>query len=198
MPETIQQPQDAALAAEPVAETSQSSEEQNGRRPSPERSERLLTQEDVDRIIRERLERERRAWEQRLEVERDEALKAREEAEKRAAEAMTMAEAKVVALTLQARPDRIDDIVGKLDLASLVDESGSPKREAIETALKDVLERYPEWRSDSKPPRSGGDFARGEGARTFTAAEVAAMTPEQYEQHRDEILAAMREGRIVR
>jgi ATP/maltotriose-dependent transcriptional regulator MalT len=51
------------------------------------------------------------------------------------------------------------------------------------------------YRQRSGAP-SGGDFSKaGEGKRSFTAAEVRAMSAAEYTSHREEIMAAMREGR---
>jgi len=73
--------------------------------------------------------------------------------------------------------------------------------EAISAAVKALKAEVPELFGPAQPPaRSGGDMSGSGGdKRTWTRAQVAelAKDPKKYAEHREEINAAMRDGRIV-
>lgn len=142
---------------------------------------RTFTQEDLDRLIQQRLQRERKKWEQQLEEERKKAamteaerLKAeKEEAERRAQEAQQQAarrlvqvEAKVVAMELGVKPDRIPYILRLADLSSVdMDDSGQVDAKALRAAIEAVLKDVPELKgAEQAPGKSGADFTGGSGA----------------------------------
>src|SRR5690606_21437629 len=92
------------------------------------------TQEELDRIIQQRLQRERKKWEQQIEEERRKAamteaerLKAeKEEAERKAQETQAaahrriiQAEAKAQALALGVRPERLEYALRLADLSEV-------------------------------------------------------------------------------
>lgn len=136
---------------------------------------KTFTQEDLDRLIQQRLQRERKKWEQQLEEERKKAamteaerLKAeKEEAERRAQEAQASAnqrlinaEARVQAVTLGIRPERVAYALKLADLSAVdVDDSGNPDEAAIKAALEAVLKDLPELKGAPAPQGpSGADF----------------------------------------
>lgn len=173
---------------------------------------KTFTQADVDRIVQERLAREKQRHEQELEAERQKAgmqeterLKLeKEQAEKAAADAraeaeraVIAAETKLAAVALNTRADRLDDVAAKVDVAGLELVDGKLDGDKVRAAVQAVLEQYPEWKQGpTQQGSSGGDQGSDSGPRSFTAAEVAAMTAEEYAKNRDEIMAAMRSGRL--
>lgn len=139
---------------------------------------KTFTQEDLDRLIQQRLQRERKKWEQQLEEERKKAamteaerLKAeKEEAERRAQEAqasanqrLLQAEAKVVALELGVKADRIPYVLRLADLSDVeVGDDGNIDAKALRDAVEAVLRDLPELKAVAQPPGpSGGDFNGG-------------------------------------
>lgn len=141
---------------------------------------KTFTQDELDRLIQQRLQRERKKWEQQLEEERRKAamteaerLKAeKEEAERRAQEAqqqaaqrLIQAEAKVVAVEAGVKPDRIPYVLRLADLSSVdVDENGQVDATALRAAIEAVLRDVPELKgATTAPGKSGADFTGGTG-----------------------------------
>src|SRR5690606_30749699 len=136
-----------------------------------------FTQEELDRLIQQRLQRERKKWEQQLEEERRKAqmteaerLKAeKEEAERRAKEAeaaanqrLIQAEAKVVALELGIKPERVAYAIRLANLSDVeVGENGKVDTKALKAALEQVIKDIPELKGTSTPAKSGADFQGG-------------------------------------
>jgi len=101
---------------------------------APKSDVKTITQEELDRIIQQRLQRERKKWEQQIEEERRKAamteaerLKVeKEEAERKAQEAQAaanrriiQAEAKAQALALGVRPERLEYVLRLADLSEI-------------------------------------------------------------------------------
>lgn len=140
---------------------------------------KTFTQDELDQIIQRRLARERKQWEQQLEEERkkakmDEAERLRvekEDAEKRAQEAhaaanqrIIAAEAKVQAVALGVKPERVAYALKLADLSEVeVGDNGDPDTAAIKTAIEAVLNDLPELRGSVAPPKSGSEFQGGQG-----------------------------------
>lgn len=138
---------------------------------------KTFTQAELDAIIAKRLARERKAWEQQLEEERKKAqmteaerLKAeKEEAERRAKEAeaaanqrLIQAEAKVVALELGIKPERVAYAIRLANLSDVeVGENGQVDTKALKAALEQVIKDIPELKGTSTPAKSGTDFQGG-------------------------------------
>lgn len=151
------------------------------RQPAPtgggDKGGKVFTQEELDAIIAKRLARERKAWEQQLEEERRKAqmteaerLKAeKEEAERRAKEAeaaanqrLIQAEAKVVALELGIKPERVAYAIRLANLSDVeVGENGKVDTKALKAALEQVIKDIPELKGTSTPAKSGADFQGG-------------------------------------
>src|SRR5690606_24567870 len=140
---------------------------------------KTFTQAELDAIIAKRLARERKAWEQQLEEERRKAamteaerLKAeKEEAERRAQEAqqqaaqrLVQAEAKVVAVELGVKPDRIPYVLRLADLSSVdVGDDGVVDAKELRDAIEAVLRDVPELKGSMVPGKSGADFSASGG-----------------------------------
>ena len=174
----------------------------------------------IDRIVAERVKRAEGIAAKRAQQEAEEAarrskmdeterLKAEKaDAEKRAEEAMTQAtkvlvnaEARIAAAAAGAKPERLNRILRLLDLDDVTAEDGKVDTEAISAAVKALKAEVPELFGPAPPPaRSGGDMSGSGGdKRTWTRAQIAelAKDPKKYAEHREEINAAMRDGRIV-
>jgi hypothetical protein len=83
-----------------------------------------------------------------------------------------------------------------LDLDGIEVEDGRIDAASVRRAVEALKAEIPELFAVPGPARSGGDFTvANEGKRSFTAAEVKAMSAAEYTSHRDQIMAAMREGR---
>lgn len=196
--------------APPEPPTPDPPDDGKGAPPDPEKT---FTQAELDAIVarakrqaekktREELEAEA----QRAAMTENERLKAeREEADRQAAEAkaerdriLVEAEAKVAALAAGIPQARLEKALRLLDLSHVEVEDGSIDAKAIAGAVEALKREIPELFASGTPPRSGGDFQKGEGGkRTWTAAEVKAMAPTEYAKHRDDIMAAISEGRYV-
>ena len=106
------------------------------------------------------------------------------------------AEAKVAILAAGVPAERLAKALRLLDLDSVEVEDGRIDTAPVRRAVEALKAEIPELFAVPGPARSGGDFTvAGEGKRSFTATEVKAMSAAEYTSHRDEIMAAMREGR---
>ena len=172
-------------------------------------------QTQIDELVAERVKRaeknarqaalkEAETERQRAEMDELERVKAeKEEADQRAAEAkadrdrvLVDAEAKVAILAAGVPAERLTKALRLLDLDGVEVQDGRIDPAAVRQAVRALKVEIPELFAVPGPARSGGDFTvAGEGKRSFTAAEVKAMSAAEYTSHRDEIMAAMREGR---
>jgi hypothetical protein len=172
-------------------------------------------QVQIDELVAERVKRaeknarqaalkEAETERQRAEMDELERMKAeKEEADQRVVEAqaerdrvLVDAEAKVAILAAGVPTERLAKALRLIDLDSLEVEDGRIDTASVRRAVEALKAEIPELFAIAGPPRSGGDFSvAGEGKRSFTTAEVRAMSASEYAEKRDEIMAAMREGR---
>jgi len=152
---------------------------------------KTFTQDELDAILAKRLARERKAWEQQIEEERKKAamteaerLKAeKEEAERKAQAAqeaanrrLINAEARVQAVALGVKPERVDYALRLADLSSVeVDENGNPDAAGIKAAIEAVLKDLPELKGQTAANKSGGEFPGGGGTGTKTNTLLGAI-----------------------
>lgn len=150
---------------------------------------KMLSQAEVDRIVqrekRKAAEAARREFEEQAanaalsETERLKADKAA--AEKAAADAMSAAnqrlinaEARVTALDLGFKPDRIAAALKLADLSDIdVDEAGTVSGDALTAALSSVLTQFPEWKMGAVAATNvgGGTNPAGAGSTKATLEE---------------------------
>jgi len=184
----------------------------------PDASKAMFTPEQqtqIDELVAERVKRaeknarqaalkEAETERQRAEMDELERVKAeKEEADRRVVEAqaerdrvLVDAEAKVAILAAGVPGERLAKALRLLDLDGVEVEDGRIDTTSVRRAVEALKAEIPELFAVPGPARSGGDFSKaGEGRRSFTAAEVKAMSAAEYTSHRDEIMAAMREGR---
>ena len=186
--------------------------------PAPDPGKTTFTpdqQAHIDELVAERVKRaeknarqaalkEAETERQRAEMDELERVKAeKEEADRRVVEAqaerdrvLVDAEAKVAILAAGVPAERLAKALRLLDLDSVEVEDGRIDTVSVRRAVEALKAEIPELFAVPGPTRSGGDFTvAGEGKRSFTATEVKAMSAAEYASHRDEIMAAMREGR---
>lgn len=172
-------------------------------------------QAQIDELVAERVKRAEKnarqaalkeAEDERRKEEMDELERVRaekDEADQRAADALAErdrvlvnAEARVAVLAAGVPAERLPKVLRLLDLDAVSVEDGRIDAGAVRKAVETLKGEIPELFAIAGPPRSGGDFsAPAEGKRSFTTAEVRAMSASEYAEKRDEIMAAMREGR---
>ena len=126
---------------------------------------------------------------QRAEMDELERVKAeKEEADQRAAEAqaerdrvLVDAEAKIAMLAAGVPAERLTKALRLLDLEGVEVEDGRIDTATVRRAVEALKAEIPELFAVPGPARSGGDFTvAGEGKRSFTAAEVKAMSAAEY------------------
>lgn len=156
--------------------TTQNAETTETEQAKPETTEeKTFSQADVDRLISERIKRERRNYAQELENEKKKAamdeserLKLeKEQAETRAIEATTKAnqriinaEAKAIAASAGVKADKLPYLNKLVDLSNVeIDENGNPDTSTIKAAIDGVLKDFPELVGTQGTSRAGADFS---------------------------------------
>lgn len=174
---------------------------------------KAFTQADLDRILNERLAKEREKFATQLEEAKATAGKSDLEAAqiklqqteaklgtvtKTAAERIAKTEAKVAAVTAGAKSDRITAVIAQADLTDAVSEDGEVDDAKVAAAIGKVLEAFPEWKGTTVAGKSGGELGGGaETGKSYTRAQIKAMSLEAYQAEEKDILAAMAAGRIA-
>ncbi|PXY20326.1 hypothetical protein BAY59_31290 [Prauserella coralliicola] len=145
---------------------------------------KTFTQADVDRLINERIQRERKTFEDRQaeqnkqlakvlgygddtdDVDPAKALEAEQSRATAAEQRADLAEAKVLAAAAGIKPERVGAFVKLCDISGAlkgVDRADEKAVEAaIEGAVKKGVEEYPEFKGSSLPASSGGDRSGGQ------------------------------------
>ena len=112
------------------------------------------------------------------------------------ARVLVNAEAKFAVLAAGVPPERLTKTLRLLDLDGIQVEDGRIDTASVRRAVETLKTEIPDLFAAHGPARSSGGFTvASEGKRSFTAAEVKAMSAVEYSEKRDEIMAAMREGR---
>lgn len=178
----------------------------------PPVGEKTFTQADLDKLIGERLAKEKVKYDQqikdltdnagkseveKLTAERDRYKDQAESGSKSGAERLAKAEAKTAALAAGGRGDRLAKIVAEANLDGVVDDDGTVDETKLKTAVDKVLTDFPEWKAN--PGSSGGELGGkdAEGKPTFTRQQIKDMSPEERAKRVDELNEAMAAGRIT-
>jgi hypothetical protein len=174
-----------------------------------------FSQADVDRIVVDRVKRATQEASdkakadadkakldetERLKLEKKEAEDAKTAAEARIEKTIVNADAKVALLAAGIKPENVNRILSMLDLSGVTVTDEIPDSKAIASAVNQIKGEFPElFGAQQGAGRSGGDFKGGGGnKRIWSRAEIGALQgTKDYETHRDDILAAAREGRIT-
>lgn len=175
---------------------------------------KTFTQAELDAIIAKRVAAAEKSTADRIKTEADTAkldetdrLKLeKEESDRKATEAraaadvrVLAAEARVQAMALGVKPERLEHVLRLADLSAItVGDDGNVPADDVKKAVSVVLAEIPELKgTGSGSQQSGGDFGGSNGKKVWTRAEIAALagTPE-FEKHKDDINLAAREGRV--
>jgi hypothetical protein len=141
-----------------------------------------MTQDELDKLISDRLKRAEKGWKEAAEAERKKAdmteaerLKAEKEAAEKvakeagsaAAQRVIRAEAKVVAIAAGVDPKKVDYVLRLADLSAVEvdDKTGEPDAKAIQTAINAVLKDLPELKGTGGAGKGGADFTGGGGGQ---------------------------------
>ena len=140
-----------------------------------EKPEKKFSQEELDAVVSNRLERARKKWQeevndmkskadmdevQRLKYEKEQAEKAVQEVSTTANLKLIKAEAKAQALYLGVAPKKINYALKLANLREdMVNEEGELDEKEIKKALKEVLEDLPEL-AEAQNPKGGQDFSK--------------------------------------
>jgi hypothetical protein len=160
-----------------------------------ERAKKTAKQQALDEAKQQR-DREQMDELDRVKAEKADAEKVASAAQARLDGVIIDSEAKVAVLAAGVSADRLEKALRLLDLDGVEVVEGKVDGAAVTKAVEKLKAEIPELFTVQAPARSGGDFSGGgQGKRSFTTAEVKAMSPAEYAEHREEIMAAMREGR---
>lgn len=175
---------------------------------------KTFTQADLDRIINDRLAKERKTFEQQIEEAKATAGKSDLEAAQiklqqtegkltevtqAAAQRIAKTEAKVAAVTAGAKTDRIAAVIAQADLTDAITDDGDVDEAKVAAAIEKVLTDFPEWKAETIPGKSGGELSGGGpgGKPTFTRKQIADMSQEERLKRIDEINDALADNRVT-
>lgn len=148
-------------------------------------AEKTFTQDEVNDLIKARLERERkgqptkdelaafRAWQDEqktAEQKQAEAIKAETDRADAAEKKAAALEAKLLATSMGVKPDAADDVVA---LAQLKVSDETP----LEKAIMEVLKKYPQFTGGSAPTTTGVPAGSGGAVRSGVEAAFLAKNP---------------------
>lgn len=165
-------------------------------------SGKTFSQEEVDKIVDNRLKRDRKAREAELEAERkkaemsetekakadkEDADKKAKDAEVRANRRIIRAEAKVAALAAGVKAERIDYLLKLADLDGIeVGDDGEPDADAVKTAIESVLKDLPEL-VGTTATNNADEREKGDPGTTLTEDAILDMSPEETAKRMPEI-----------
>lgn len=173
---------------------------------------KAFTQEDVDKLIGDRLAREREAQNKKLAelfgvtdpnapIDPAKALADSQAAAQAAQEIAVAATAESLARAVGIKDERIDTFIAIAKQAGLfngVNLADAAAKEALKAAIAAKANEFPEWKGSTLPPASGGD--RGQqppGKKVWTRDEISKMSQDELAKNADELMAAYAEGRIT-
>ena len=150
---------------------------------------KTFTQEDVDRIIEQRLERERSKHAQELErakmdelertkAEKEAADKARQEAETARDQALISSEIRVAALVAGVKPERLPYFIKLVNSEGISVKDGVVDSKALNSAVEAVLRDMPEFVGKPGESKGGSDMgSQGGGSDDeLTEEKIAQMS----------------------
>ena|SRR5215218_2609490 len=165
----------------------------------PDLEHPITTQEDLDRIIEQRLQRARQQWEREsgmpdLERERDEARQRASKAERDALDRLVRRDARDVLASMDVKDPKQQETVLRLaDFGGVqADDQGEPNRKAIADAIKAVHKDVPAVFGDEaqvrdEAPDTGAAGESGNG--TLTLETVQNMSPQEINSNWDRVKA---------
>lgn len=101
-------------------------------------------------------------------------------------------EAKLLAVELGVKTDRIDYLLKLADLDGVEVKDGSVDKSILKENIEKVLTAMPELKGQSGTQRGGQDFGQGQGqGNALTMEAIRAMSPQEAEKRLPEIMAFM-------
>lgn len=181
--------------------------------------EKTFTQADLDRIINERLDKQKAAIEKSFGDKLAGLFGSKPEGDGQPSPEQILAQAKQITEQAQARanaatarsfvqaakvrPDRVDTIIGMVDLKTALQGVDVNDATAVDAAIKAAVDakaaEFPEWKEGAPlPPTSGGDRQQNNsnGKRIYTRAELQQMSQRELAAIASDLTLAHREGRI--
>ena len=161
-------------------------------------AQKTLTQAEVDALLKKRLGRERKKWEEeRQEAERrarmDEAERLKAELadrDKAIAEREAELKRERVMRSLSGKVVDPEDAYAIAERLELVDEeTGTVDIDALLTQKPYLAPQQP-----GPPPKQPTSGAGGAAVKPPSLADVARMSPSEYEKHREQVYAALRQA----
>lgn len=137
--------------------------------------------------------------EQKVAAERDAAIARADAAAKEALTSKVEVAAERLALKLKVDPARVDRFVRLLDVAvDDVTNDGKVVVDDLEALVKKALADWPEFAGGQPAPTgaSGSEFPPTGTGKIWTRAEVAKLTPTEFEKNEAEIMAQTAQGLV--
>jgi hypothetical protein len=181
----------------------------------PPGGEKTFTQADLDRIINERLTRQEKTLGDKLAelfggkpadgggaVKPEAVLQQAQQMLDTARTTANTATAEALAAAAGIKPERIATFIGLANLTGVLKDVDQNDGVAVKAAIKAAVDakaaEFPEWKTTTAPPASGGDRSGAPGGKkTYTRVQLDAMTQDELAANADDIVAASREGRIT-
>lgn len=159
----------------------------------------LETQEQLDNLMKARLERARASWEREAGIEEyrkraEEAEAKAQEAEARAYQRIVERDARGVLGSMNVTDPRRQDLILKLgDVAQVPQlENGDPDPKALERRFKELYKSAPDvFGADAQVLETGLDTSTRDTGDSLTEERVATMSPQEINNNWDRIKAWM-------
>ena len=179
---------------------------------TPPDAGKTFTQDDVDRMIKDRLEKDRTAQNKRLAeafgitdpnapVDPAAALKTAQEQATAAVQRADLADARSLAALAGVSKEHVDTFLKLVNLGPLKDidrTNPAAVTAAIQQAVDAALTTAPMFKGSALPAASGGDrTTQQDGKRVYTRAELKGMTQQELGAISADLQVAAREGRIT-
>lgn len=211
--EPTSQPAEPTTATPPVPTPPPSAPTQTQAPTEQQPAEKNFTQADLDRILTERLDRQEKAFTDRLAkafgVEDPAAVKdpaklleASQQETQTYRNLAINSTAEALALAAGIKPERIEMFARLVDLSGALKNVDATDPTAVRTAIKTAVdakaEGLPEWKGTTLPSSSGGDRQQSpNGKPTYTRQQIEGMSPAELAANADALAEAASEGRIV-
>lgn len=152
----------------------------------------------AEKNVKEYLAAEALTGEQKITAERDAAIARADAAANEALQVRVETQAERAALTAKVDPSRVDRFLRLVDLkAEELIADGKADATAIAAAVAKTLTDFPEFASGAPAPAgaSGTEFTNN-GTKVWTRADIAKLSPAEFDKHKDEILAQTAAGSV--
>jgi len=179
----------------------------------PADAPKTFTQDDLDRILTDRLARQEKAFTDKFAqalgitdpnavVDPAKALAEAQEATQAAYGLAHSSTAEALALAAGIKPDKVQDFVRLVDPKAVLKDvnptDAAAVRAALNTAVAAKAASHPEWTGSALPAASGSDLqVQPNGKRIYSRAELKGMTQQDLRAIAGDLQLAASEGRIT-